>query len=120
MEKEKYMNFLENSRDGGVISNIVIDAIEDYIGFYTDDVDWEDVEESLGACSSSGWLTYTQDLMEFYSKNYNEVDSIINQDEPQSIWGAVQKLMMLDAIGAVCYRAYDIVLSDIVKKLKAL
>lgn len=119
MTKNEYMNFLETSRNG-VVSNIVIDDIKYHIASIESDVNWDDVEESLEACSSSGWLAYTKDIMEFYSKNYKEVDSIINQDDPQSIWGAVQKLVMLEAINAVCYRAYDIALSDIVKKLKAL
>lgn len=114
----KYMNFLENSRDGGVISNIVIDAIKYHIQSYTGDVDWDEVEESLGAYASE-WLIYTQDAIEFYGKNFREIEGIINQyDEPQSIWKNASSVS--DAIGAVCCRAYDIVLSDIVKKLKAL
>lgn len=106
----KYMKFLETSRDGGVVSNIVIDAIKYHIQSYTGDVDWNRVEERLEAYTS-GWLIYPQDLMGFYSKNYNEINGIVSQGDALSV---------IDAIGAVCYRAYDIVLSDIVNKLKAL
>lgn len=123
MEKAKYMKFLETSRDGGVVYDIVIDAIKYYIGSYTGDVDWEDVEESLGAYSS-GWLTYAQDTIEFYAKNHKEVDGIVSQNDAfQSIWEEMQKSnapSVIEAIHAACYRAYDIVLSDIVNQLKQL
>ena len=118
----KYMKFLETSRNG-VISNIVIDAIKYHIQSYTGDVDWDEVEESLGAYASE-WLADNQDLMEFYAKNWVEVDTIINQDDPtKSILEVMQEsnaFSVIEAIGSVCYRAYDIVLSNIVNKLKAL
>ena len=141
MTKNEYLKFLETLRDGGVISNIVIDAIKyhiwvhngdvdwngdaiiDHIQSYTGDVDWEEVEKSLEAYTY-GWLIHTQDLMEFYSKNYKEVDGIVSQDDAfKSIWEVMHTSnasSVIDAINAACYRAYDIVLSDIVKKLKAL
>lgn len=119
----KYMKFLENLRDGGVVSNIVIDAIKYHIQSYAGDVDWDEVEESLEAYAY-GWLAYAQDTIQFYSKNHKEVDSIVSNDDAfQSIWEEMQKKnasSVIDAIGAVCYRAYDIVLSNIVNQLKAL
>lgn len=123
MTKNEYLKFLENLRDGGVISNIVVDAIKYHIGFCAGDVDWDEVEESLEAYAY-GWLIHAQDTIQFYSKNHKEVDSIVSNDDAfQSIWDAMQESnapSVIEAIHAACYRAYDIVLSDIVKKLKAL
>lgn len=115
-DKAKYFKFLKNSRTS-VMTNVVVDGIEFQIRYYAREVDWDRVEERLKS-QLADWITDTKDVIDFYEKNYAEVDSILNKD--YCIMQKNNAVSVTDVIKTACLKAYESLLSDFVGKLKEL
>ena len=85
----------------------IIDKLQDC----DDELDIDDVYSDLSNTLGGSWLIYTQDIIDYFAKNHNDIDEVLDLDsEPINLNSCSS---VIDVITTLVYSAYEIALNHL-------
>ena len=86
----------------------IIDTLQDCDN---DELDIDDLYSDLSNTLGGSWLTYTQDIIDYFAKNHNDIDDVLDLDsEPIDLNSCSS---VIDVITTLVYSAYEIALNHL-------
>ena len=82
----------------------IIDNLQDY----DDELDIDDLYSDLSNTLGGSWLIYTQDIIDYFSKHYNDIDEVLDLDSESIELNSCSSV--IDVITTLVYSAYDVAL----------
>ena len=76
-----------------------------------DTVDIDNLYSDLSNTSGGSWLIYTQDIIDYFAKNYNDIDEVLDLDQEPIDLNSCSSV--IDVITTLVYSAYEIALNHV-------